>query len=332
MGVGLLGYGAIAHEHAEAIRETPGLDLRAVCDRAPERRLAAERRFSIAAYPSAQQMLADQAVELVVVGTPPNAHAAGVIEALEAGRHVVCEKPFAIRTEDVDRMMSTAKSHGRVVTVYQSRRWDPDFVAVREAVRSGRIGDLFYMESFIGGFSHPCSYWHSHESISGGTIYDWGSHYFDWILQLFAGHRVTAVSASSHKRVWLDVTNADQVRVELRFDDGSEATFLQSDIAAALKPKWYLLGTKGAIRADWRNEPVPADWPALVSVHGEHGNVEQVPLPEREPHGFYRNLADHLLQAEPLAVPPEEARRNVAVMETATRSIAAGGKSLEVDI
>jgi predicted dehydrogenase len=190
------------------------------------------------------------------------------------------------------------------------------------------------MESFIGGYSHPCDYWHSHEPISGGTIYDWGSHYFDWILQLFP-HPVHRVSAVAHKLVWQDVTNADQVRVDLTFVNGAQATFLQSDIAAALKPKWYVLGTAGAIVGDWQAEPVPADFPARVRVFrpadgGAHQDV--LALASRDDLGFYRNLADHLEWDEPLAVTPEEARRTVAVMEAATHSIARGGAPLEVRI
>jgi len=284
-----------------------------------------------------------------VVGTPPSAHAGPVIEALSAGKHVVCEKPFAIRVEEVDRMMDAAAAHQRVLTVYQSRRWDPDFIALRDTVASGGIGDLFYIESFIGGYSHPCDYWHSHEPISGGTIYDWGSHYFDWVLQLFGG-QVTAVSAVAHKRVWHDVTNADQVRVDLTFGDGAQASFMQSDIAAALKPKWYLLGTRGAIVGEWRHEtivtrggsgelvedrPAPADLPAQVVVSRPAAgglSEERLALPVRDDHGFYRNLADHLAWDEKLAVTPSEARRTVAVMEAATESIAHDGARLEVHI
>jgi predicted dehydrogenase len=219
--------------------------------------------------------------------------------------------------------------------VFQSRRWDPDYVALRNVVRSGAIGEPFYMESFIGGYSHPCDFWHSHEPISGGTIYDWGSHYFDWILQLFPD-AVRTVSARAHKRVWHDVTNSDQVRVDLTFAGGAQATFLQSDIAAVRKPKWYLLGTRGAVVGEWREEPVPADFPARVKVYrpadggGSHEEIISLPAPEE--HGFYRNLADHLAWDEALAVTTGEARRTVAVMEAATRSIKGGGVHLEVDI
>jgi predicted dehydrogenase len=321
-----------------------------VCDVSSERRDLASRELGVPTHARAEDLFRDPEVGLVVVGTPPSAHAESVLAALAAGKHVVCEKPFALRVEEVDRMMDSAVAGDRVLTVYQSRRWDPDFVALREVVSSGRIGDLFYMESFIGGYSHPCDFWHSHEPISGGTIYDWGSHYFDWVLQLFPD-TVRSVSAVGHKRVWHDVTNSDQVRVDLTFAGGAQATFLQSDIAAALKPKWYLLGTSGAVVGDWREESVksrnaagdlieerlaPADSPALVRVMrpGADGrsHEEVLALPRREEHGFYRNLADHLAWDEPLAVPPDEARRTVAVMESAAHSIARGGAQIEVQI
>src|SRR6266849_1958948 len=335
VGVGLIGYGAIARDHAASIAEVAGLRLSGVCDTSPERRELASREWSVPVHASVADLYDDPDVGLVVVGTPPSAHAEVVLAALNAGKDVVCEKPFALRVEEVDRMIDEAAAGNRVLTVFQSRRWDPDYIALRDVVRSGGIGQLFYMESFIGGYSHPCGYWHSHEPISGGTIYDWGSHYFDWILQLFPD-AVRTVAANAHKRVWHDVTNSDQVRVDLTFANGAQATFLQSDIAGAMKPKWYLLGTRGAVVGEWRDEPVPADFPARVKVlrpaDGARPNEEILGLPARDEHGFYRNLADHLAWDEPLAVTAAEARRTVAVMEAATRSIARGGAELEVDI
>ena len=336
VGVGLVGYGAIAQLHAASINATAGLEVRGVCDLSAERRALAQRELGVATHPNLDGILRDSDIGLVVVGTPPSAHADPVIAALHADKHAVCEKPFAITLDDVDRMIDTATARQRVLTVYQSRRWDPDYLALRQTVRSGTIGDAFYMESFIGGYSHPCDYWHSHEPISGGTIYDWGSHYFDWVLRLFDGP-VTSVSAVAHKRVWHDVTNADQVRVDLTFENGAQATFMQSDIAAALKPKWYVLGTRGAIVGDWqlREGFPPADQPARLTVSrpADGGvNEERLALAPRDDQGFYGNLADHLAWDEPLAVRPEEARRTVAVMEAATRSIAEGGARLEVSI
>ncbi len=350
VGVGLVGYGAIARAHAASITATPGLRLRGICEVSAERRELAARDWAVPTHSSSQDLFDDPEVGLVVVGTPPSAHADVVLAALAAGKHVVCEKPFALRVQEVDWMIDSAASRDRVLTVFQSRRWDPDYIAMREVVRSGRIGELFYMESFIGGYSHPCDYWHSHEPISGGTIYDWGSHYFDWVLQLFPD-MVKSISAVAHKRVWHDVTNSDQVRVDMLFDGGAQATFMQSDIAAALKPKWYVLGTRGAVVGDWREETLttrgpagdlveerlaPADSPARVTVMrpsaGGRSHEEVLVLGRRDENAFYRNLADHLAWDEPLAVQPDEARRTVAVMEAAAHSIARGGAQVEVRI
>jgi predicted dehydrogenase len=329
-GIGLLGYGAIGSDHAASIAATSGLRLASVCDLAEERRVAAAREWSVHTYARAADMLADPNVGLVVVGTPPSTHTQPVLQALEAGKHVVCEKPFALSAHDGDRMIDAAASRGLVLTVYQSRRWDPDFIAMRDLARSGSIGEPFYLESFIGGYDHPCDLWHSHEPISGGTIYDWGSHYFDWIMQLFADS-VRLVEAQAHKRVWHDVTNADQVRVDVTFAGGQQAMFLQSEIAAARKPKWYLLGSEGALVGEWAEADVPSDYPARLHVFRRSGE-ERLALPLRDPHGFYRNLADHLAWGEPLAVTPLEARRTVAVMEAATESISRGGAHVKVDI
>src|SRR5262249_22173781 len=200
--------------------------------------------------------------------------------------------------------------------------------------RRGEIGDAFYLEAFIGGYGHPRSFWHSHEAGSGGTIFGWGSRYFDWMLQLMPGEGLRG-AASAHKRGWPDVANADQVRVDVTCAGGEQASFLQSDVAAALKPKWYLLGTAGAIVGDWRLEAVkrrawtgdlveeqlaPAESPAAVRLHRPAGHggmtITELALPPRVKNGFYRNLADHLLLGEPLSVRASEAKRNVAGAET----------------
>ena len=334
VGVGLIGYGAIARDHAASISRVAGLRLAGVCDISADRRELASREWDVPVHAGADGLYDDPDVGIVVIGTPPVAHAESVLAALGAGKHVVCEKPFALRVDEVDRMIDEAAERDRILTIYQSRRWDSDFVALRDVVRAGGIGEPFYMESFIGGYSHPCDFWHSHEPISGGTIYDWGSHYFDWILQLFPD-AVRTVTARAHKRVWHDVTNSDQVRVDLAFANGAQATFLQSDIAGAVKPKWYVLGTRGAVVGEWRDEAVPADFPARVKVFrpADGGSHEEIlSLAPRDDLGFYRNLADHLAWDEALAITTAEARRTVAVMESATRSIERGGAQLEVDI
>lgn len=230
---------------------------------------------------------------------------------------------------------------------HQNRRWDPDYLAVREAVEGRLIGELFQLETFVGGFDHPCGFWHSHSRVSGGTSWDWGAHYLDWIVSLMP-HRVEAVIGTRHMWVWHDVTDADQERIQVRFEGGLEAEFIHSDIAAVRKPKWYLLGTEGAIEGRWRDrvalradlivhyreDPIPATEMApemLLLRRQRDRQVTSMPmaLPPRDPFGFHRNLADHLLTGEPLVAPLEDSVKVVAILEAAARSMEKGG-SVEV--
>src|SRR5258708_20971216 len=174
VGLGLIGYGALARGHAESVSSISGLDMRSVCDISPERRELAARDLGVKTYSTADELLRDPDIELVVVGTPPSVHADPAVAALRAGKHVVCERPFPITVDEVDRRIDAPPVHPRVLTVYQSRRWDPDYLAMREAVRSGRIGELFYMESFIGGYSHPFNFCPRPQAISGAAIYRLG--------------------------------------------------------------------------------------------------------------------------------------------------------------
>ncbi|MFN2582534.1 MAG: Gfo/Idh/MocA family oxidoreductase [Candidatus Dormibacteria bacterium] len=346
IGVGILGYGALGPAHAAAMAATPDLRLAAICDRDAHRRVTA-RTHGVPVVSTELELHRIDGVDAVLVATPPAHHASSVLQALETGKHVICEKPFALHVEDCDRMIDRAEANELALTVFQNRRWDPDFVMLRRVVRGGGIGEVFHMESFVGGYAHPCHLWHSHQPISGGLIYDWGAHYIDWILQLF-DRPVVAVRGQDTKRVWHDVTNADHMTVDLRFDGGAVASFVQSDIAATLKPKWYVLGTKGAIVGEWQRttkrrrgpdgeleeEPaMPTDLPAKLSVmrpDGEGGaHTEVLSLPRRDRSAFYRNFVAHILHGEPLAVPPRQARRVVTVMEAATASAAQGGALVE---
>lgn len=345
--VAMIGYGAIGFEHGTAIDAVPGLEYALVCDRNEERLALARQSFpSIATCTDMDEVARDDSIDLVIVSTPPNTHASISMQMLQAGKHVVSEKPFCLTTAEADAMIQLAEEQQRMLTVYQCRRWDPDYLAIQQIVQGGTIGPIFHMETFIGGYAHPCNYWHSHEPISGGVFYDWGSHYLDWILQLIP-EKVESVQGIEHKRVWHDVTNADQASVYLRFAGGQEASFIHSDIAAALKPKWYILGEQGAIVGEWRHETVktrrwsgdlieeqlaPAEsLPELcVFTYDAGGAIQRqfLTLPPAPSYAFHRNLANHLYFGEPLAVPPEQSRRNIAVMEAAKRSADKGGETI----
>lgn len=333
--VGMLGYGAIGHEHALAFEAVPGLRLVAVGDVNPARvALARTVAPDVRGHDDGEPLLEEEDVDLVVISTPPSSHAEWARRALLAGKHVVLEKPMALSVADCDEILGLADDQHRLVVVYQNRRFDPDFLTMRQLIVEGRIGEVFHLESFVGGYRHPCNLWHSDVEVSGGAVFDWGSHYLDQILELLPG-TIHHVSAVNHKRRWHDVTNADHARVTLHYVDGVEAEFIHSDLAAASKPKWLVLGTEGAIVGHWRSERVigrtpigtlaedrlaPADAPADLTLHAPDGSVTSlvVPLPLAEP--FHRELADHLLRGLPMTVLPEHGRRVVAVMQAAEAS------------
>lgn len=351
LGLGVVGYGpygGMGFLHGTAAAAVPGLEFVAVCDREPERRKAAEHDFAgVRVHATVEELAADDSVDVVVIATPPVSHADVALFLMRAGKHVAVEKPLCLNVAEAVALMTESATSGRLLTVNQSRRWDRDFCAVRQAVHDGLLGEVFNVETFVGGFEHPCRAWHSEETVSGGTAYDWGSHHIDWILQLHGAPPAT-VTATGHKRVWHDVTNLDQLRVRLQWDDGREAEFLSSDVAAVRRPKFWVQGTggtlagyyrdvhferldpaRGYVRSTAHHAEAPADLTLVAYQPGAGGGAlaeTRLALAPEQPYAFHRNLADHLLLGDPLAVTPESAAGVVAVLEAATASAAAGGK------
>jgi predicted dehydrogenase len=353
IGVGIVGYGPLGgmgYHHGLGVTRTEGIELVAVVDPNVERRKAAETDFpGVRAYASVSDLVNDEDVEVTLVATPPAHHVTLTLALLRAGKHVACEKPLCLTVAEADQIIATATASRRMLTVHQNRRWDPDFVALRRAVDAGLLGEIFNVETFVGGYAHPCRTWHSDTAVSGGAGYDWGSHHVDWALQLLGG-LPRLVQAHGHKRVWHDVTNHDQIRVRMTWSDGREAEFLQSDIAAVRRPKFYVQGTAGTLVGTYRTITLEAIEPGrgyvatqahhaeapaeLVLARYESGyGISETRLPPalEQPYAFHRNLADHLHLGEPLAVTPASVRRVIAVLEAAQRSSTRGGAAVVLD-
>jgi len=320
--VGLLAYGAIGHEHNLAVQGTPGLKLAAVCDVNPER-IAAARELAptIEAFSDATAMLDSGLIDLVVISTPPNSHHIWAKEALSRNVHVVLEKPMALTARECDELMEIAARKNLLLVVYQNRRYDPDFVTMARLIADGAIGDVFQYDSFVGGYSEPCSHWHSNAEVSGGAIFDWGSHFIDQILTVIPD-QVAHVSGQNYKRVWTNVTNADHAQMTITFASGAQATFVNSYLAAARKPKFYVLGTKGAIVGDWNSaaEPAVADLPAILTLYTGDGVQSVVALDTVVPFSLHRSIVDYLVNKTPMSVQALQSRNVVAIMEAAEQS------------
>lgn len=317
-----MAYGAIGDEHNKALLSTPGMVLSAVCDTNPDRLDAALQLAPNAkTFSDAQIMLDSGDIDLVVVSTPPNTHFHWAKEALTRGIHVVLEKPMALTTAECDELMTIAKTSNLLLVVYQNRRFDADFVTIQSLIESDEIGDVFSYEAFVGGYSKPCSYWHSDVAVSGGAIFDWGSHFIDQILALIPS-RVETVSGINHKRVWDHITNADHAEVKINFADGVQASFINSDLSAARKPKFYILGTQGALVGEWdtSGDGAVADLPAIITLYKTDGASQLLPLETVEPFLFHKSIDAYLHTGVPMPVQAEQSRDVVAIMQAAEES------------
>jgi predicted dehydrogenase len=183
----------------------------------------------------------------------------------------------------------------------------------------------------VGGYSKPCSYWHSDKDVSGGAIFDWGSHFLDQIMSVISSP-LKSVSGLNQKRVWDHVTNADHSQVTLTFNDGVQAVFTHSDLAAARKPKYFVLGTKGSIVGDWDNSSeTVTDLPAIISLFKPDGTKQTVDNLIPTPFSFHQSLVAYLVNKTPMSVNAQQSRDVVAVMQAAEESALELGASKKVD-
>jgi predicted dehydrogenase len=328
--VGLLAYGAIGDEHNRAVAATEGLRLTAVADTNPERFAAAKAIVpDISTFTDSTEMLDSGLIDLVIISTPPNSHYSWAKESLNRGIHVILEKPMALSVEHCDELIALAASKNLLLVVYQNRRFDADFVTMKNLIDDGAIGEVFSYESFVGGYSKPCDYWHSAVEVSGGAIFDWGSHFIDQILATIAG-QVDSVTGINQKRLWNHVTNADHADVSITFADGARATFTNSDLAAARKPKFYVLGTTGAVIGNW--DPAagsaPADLPAILTLHRSDGSNEVIANIPVIPHSFHKSVVEFLNNKTPMNVTTAQSRDVVAIMQAAEESAKSNGRSV----
>ncbi|MFZ4507891.1 MAG: Gfo/Idh/MocA family protein [Fimbriimonas sp.] len=314
----VIGYGGafnMGKMHADQMIAA-GMPFVAACDVDASRMVQATQDFpGIRTYTSVDDLAADPDVDLVVVILPHNLHASVSIQLLNAGKHVVVEKPFCITLEEADAMIEASERNGKMLSVFHNRRHDGDYLAIKEAIDGGLIGELFHIEACMGGYDKPGTWWRSDKAISGGAMYDWGAHIIDWVLQIIP-EEIAGVDGYYHKRHWTH-TNEDHTELIIRFKSGKTAQVEISSLAAIGKDRWRFLGTLGAIRG--------FNWDKLEAVVDHNGRNAKIELRAKETNwqAFYNNIAGHLMRGEDLEVKATQARRTIGVIEAAEQSSAA---------
>lgn len=336
IGCAVIGYGPrhnFGWAHAAWIEATPELKLVAICDQSPERTAAARETFpQIRTYNTVAEVWADPEIELVSLVTPHFTHCPLTLEAFAAGKHVVVEKAMCLTVAEATAMVEAGRAAGRMLAVHHNRRFDGNFRRVREIVHSGELGEIFHIELAAGGFAEPQNGWYRDKATSGGGFYFWGPHAVDWVLDLIP-HRIVGVNGFHHKLLWHSMTNEDQSRALIRFENGAVADVLWSTIAAVGKPLWRILGTKGGLldsgaggNVGYEKQirgPVGGSL-TKVTINDGQRHEEQVPYLESDWPAYWQGVADHLLRGTPVPVSGETGRRVIGVFEAAERSSASG--------
>src|SRR5688500_13510747 len=224
--IGIIGYGRIGAEHSAWLASATNAKPYAVADATPARQALARQR-GLTVYGEIDELLADPRVDAVLVATPTAFHFDHASRALAAGKHVLVEKPMALDLSQSMHLVQDAKRRGLVLSVFQNRRWDVDYLTVCDAVRSGAFGNLINVESRLGQYAScvgPAAKeyrpgWRNEAAFGGGGLYDWGSHFVDQLWRLFHPKRPVRVFAQLRGNVW--TTDCDDfARVVIDFDGG----------------------------------------------------------------------------------------------------------------
>ncbi len=340
--VALIGYGLAGSVfHAPLIAATPDMSITAIVTSSPTRQQQARQDFPSAEVLTKVDALWSQAshYDLVVVASPNRTHVSLGIAALNAGLPVVIDKPLAATVADAERLIATSKKTGKLLTVFQNRRWDNDFLTVRQLVAADMLGSITRFESRYERYrAEPrANAWRESATTedAGGLLYDLGSHLIDQAVQLF-GRPLQVYAEMERQRPGAHVD--DDTFVALTFAHGIHAHLWMSVVARIAGPRIRLSGLRGtyekwgldpqedALRtgmrpgdANWGKE-AREQWGKLsTDIGGVHidGTIETL---TGSYESYYALLRKALLIGGPAPVDPADAVLTLRVIEAAQQS------------
>lgn len=340
MKVAVVGYGGMGGWHTEKLLKSDVAELAGIYDIRRERNELAESR-RIHAYGSLRELLQDSEVELVTVAVPNDAHEDVVVKALNAGKNVICEKPVALSLESLNRMIEAAEKNHVHFSTHQNRRWDVDYLAMKQVHDSGELGKVINIESRIHGSRGIPSDWRGEKVHGGGMLYDWGIHLIDQMLMIFGFENVESVYC-----ICDHITNQevdDGFRLDLNFKNGQRATVEVGTYNFIAMPRFYMRAEKGsALITDWREEAqvvkcthwhesevLPVETAAgltktMAPRDGITTDTYRVPKPQSDVHDYYRNFIATIRGEATQCVTYDQMRTDLRVILAAFESAKEG--------
>ncbi len=331
--VGIAGLGRSGWSiHATTLRSFPGrYEIVGVTDPDAGRRAECASTLGCTAHDSLESLLRDPEIELVVIATPNPLHPAHATAALEAGKHVVVEKPVAASAAEIDAVIATAATHDRVLAPFQQYRYEAQFQKVCEIVDSGVLGRILQVRICWHGFKRRWD-WQTLREFSGGSLNNTGPHVLDHAFAFVPEHvepeifcdlqrGLTAGDAEDHVKIILRAPGSPTIDIEI------------SDVVAHPLPRWQVSGTGGGLTGaggklswrwvDWSTLPKrPVDRQPTVdrsynseTLTWQEDTWQAPPDAPSENEAFYVDLHRTLREGEPLVITPQSVRRRVAAME-----------------
>ena len=346
--VGYIGFGGMGggYHYDTAIREDVPFTPTAVFDLREEQRTLAKSR-GLKTFNNLRDFLDSRMFDLVVVATPNQYHCPMTCAALEAGYHVLCEKPVAMSSAEIEKMIAVSHKTGKMFTVHHNRRWDRDFLILKQALDTGKIGNLITLENRIHSKNGRGMMfgWRLYADHGGGMFGDWGIHMLDQMLYLVQEPIRSVWAKIQPIRSW-EVD--DYAKVIITFESGLTAQVESSTFTPIPLPKWYACGDRGAIVVPetcgnagiMRYVREAAETPETAIVYPdsrvdsrsfdcytvtewEEISLPMSPLPQ-DWASLYKNVATALEGKEELVVTPESVLRCFKVIEAAHKSSETG--------
>jgi UDP-N-acetyl-2-amino-2-deoxyglucuronate dehydrogenase len=337
LGVAVIGCGHIAPKHVEAIRATPGLELRAICDIDPAKRRVWAEKLAVPGFADIKDVLARTEIDIVSICTPNYLHVPMARAALALGKHAVVEKPVALSSAEAIALDRAFLAAGLSLFVVLQVRFNPAVLAVADVVRAGGLGRL-YLASLAQRWNRRDDYftsaggnWHGVKALEGGALFTQGVHYIDLLLEL-AGP-IAEVSATPRTLAHA-IETEDAAVAHLVFRSGALGTleFTLDVYEKNLEASLSLFGETGSIVLGgpaaneitlWNVKDRAAPEGLAVAAPNDYGGAYVGSPPN---HGaIYANVATRLIDGtEQVAVTAASAARSIIIIEAIYESALTG--------
>jgi predicted dehydrogenase len=251
--VAVIGYGMSATIfHIPFITLTKQFKLHSVVQRKPNDKYNAQKDLpNIKHHISIEPVLGDPDVDIIAILTPPNTHYELARKALEAGKHVLVEKPFVPTSTEALELVAVAKKAGRLICVYQNRRWDADFLTIKRLIKAGTLGRIYEFETHFDRFRlEKPETWKGHLTMNqgGGAIYDLGSHLIDQVYVLFGMPTTVYGKFINQRSGTIDFKDPDSITAILSYADTGLLAQIRIGVMSveAQQLRFWVRGTKGS--------------------------------------------------------------------------------------